>query len=69
MNSAGPSGKTGPAEVAAEIHRFQNPFGSKPLAPQDTDDLNVPTDFDPDLSPILARHWFGIKPHELRDLW
>ena len=28
-----------------------------------------PPDFDPDLHPILARHWFGIYPHGVSALW
>ena len=31
-------------------------------------DPDLPADFDPDLNPILARHWFGIDPHELREV-
>ncbi len=41
MNSAGPSGKTGPAEVAAEPHRFQDSFSSKPPAPEAVDELDL----------------------------
>ena len=29
---------------------------------------DLPPGFDPDLNPILAVHWFGINPHELRDV-
>ncbi len=32
-------------------------------------DPDLPANFDPDLNPILARHWFGIDPQELRDMW
>jgi hypothetical protein len=28
----------------------------------------LPSNFDPDLNPILAVHWFGINPYELRDV-
>ena len=31
-------------------------------------DPDLPANFDPDLNPILARHWFGIDPHELREV-
>ena len=31
-------------------------------------DSDLPPDFDPDEHPILARHWFGIDPHELREV-
>ena len=41
MNSAGPSGKTGPAEVAAEPRRFQDSFGSNSLAPEVVDELDL----------------------------
>ncbi len=41
MNSAGPSGKTGPAEVAAEPLRFQASFSSNLLAPEDVDELDL----------------------------
>ncbi len=30
---------------------------------------DLPADFDPDLNPILARHWFGIELQDVRDLW
>ena len=32
-------------------------------------DPDLPADFDPDLHPILARHWFGIELQDVRDLW
>ena len=32
-------------------------------------DPDLPADFDPDLHPILARHWFGIGLQDVRDLW
>jgi hypothetical protein len=51
MNSAGPSGKTGPAEVAAEFHRFQGSYSGNPLAPQDTDELD------------LRRLWWRVWRH------
>ena len=36
--------------------------------PRRNSDPDPPPDFDPDLNPILAVHWFGINPHELRDV-
>ena len=41
MKSAGPHKKTGPAEAAAEPRRFQDSFGSNPLAPEDVDELDL----------------------------
>ena len=32
-------------------------------------DPDLPANFDPDLNPILARHWFRIDPQELGDMW
>ncbi len=50
MKSAAPPGKTGPAEAAAEPRRFQDSFGSNPLAHQvDLDDL--------DLTDVRAMWW------------
>ncbi len=31
-------------------------------------DPDLPPDFDPTACPILAAHWFGIDPYELRDV-
>ena len=30
---------------------------------------DLPPDFDPDLCPIIACHWFGIHPHGVTSLW
>ena len=39
-----------------------------PASSQRDSDPELPSNFDPDLNPILAVHWFGINPHELRDV-
>jgi hypothetical protein len=42
---------------------------TRPASSRCNSDLELPADFDPDQHPILACHWFGIDPQELRDLW
>ena len=32
-------------------------------------DPDLPPDFDPDLHPILTRHWFGVHTHGVSSLW
>ncbi len=32
-------------------------------------DPDLPPDFDQDLNPILARHWFGVHTHGVSSLW
>jgi hypothetical protein len=44
-------------------------IASDPPATWSSSVPDLPTDFDPDLNPILAQHWFGIDPQELRDMW
>jgi hypothetical protein len=61
-----PTGAGRQAVVGAK-QNSQSPKSNSTYPPSPQAD--VPIDFDPDLNPILARHWFGVHPHGVTSLW
>ncbi len=59
--------REGPTKGPRGVHKEARETINTPRRPELQADL--PADFDPDLSPILARHWFGVHPHGVSALW
>ncbi len=60
--------KKGPTKGPRGVHKEEaRETINTPRRPEIQADL--PPDFDPDLNPILARHWFGVHPNGVSALW